>query len=307
MRASERFTFGLPVLFLSSLLALGGCSLRSMAVNSIVPVLVDPTVYLSEEDPELVRESLPFLLKTIESIIQSSPKQKEAMVFACSGFALYGNGFLQLDADVAGWQGNYDEELELRDRLWRIYVRARDYCLQSLELNYGGITEQLQLDPFGALRRVAVEDVEVLYLLGAAWGLAISNALDRPELVVDLPAVRALLERALELDESYGRGAIHSALITLESMPEQLGGSPDRARSHFERTVELTKGLDASPYVSFAAGVSVPSENRAEFEMLLNQALAIDPHEDKSLRLLNLVNQRRARLLLDNVDDLFYE
>ena len=307
MRSSERFTLGLPVLFLSSLLALGGCSFRSMAVNSIVPVLVDPTVYRSEEDPELVRESLPFLLKTIESIIQSSPKQKEAMVFACSGFALYGNGFLQLDADVAGWQGNYNEELALRDRLWRIYVRARDYCLQSLELNYGGITEQLQLDPVGALRRVDVEDVEVLYLLGAAWGLAITNALDRPELVVDLPAVRALLERALELDESYGRGAIHSALITLESMPEQLGGSADRARSHFERTVELTKGLDASPYVSLAAGVSVPAENRAEFEMLLNQALAIDPHEDKSLRLLNLVNQRRARLLLDNVDDLFYE
>ena len=307
MRCSDRFRFGASALLAVNVLASVGCSLRTMAVNAIVPVLVDPTVYRSEEDPELVRESLPFLLKTIESIIQSTPEQDEALIFACTGFALYANAFLQVDADAAGWEGNYDQELELRDRTWKIYVRARDYCMRSLELRYGEIAEQLPQDPVAALLRTDVEDVEVLYLLSAAWGLAISNALDQPSLVADLPVVRALLERALELDEDYERGAIHGALITLEALPEQLGGSAERAREHFERTVELTKGLNAAPYVTFAAGVSIPAEDRVEFEHLLNQALAIDPDEDTSLRLLNLVNQRRARLLLDNVDELFYE
>ncbi|SVC01477.1 uncharacterized protein METZ01_LOCUS254331, partial [marine metagenome] len=32
------------------MLASVGCSLRSMAVNAIVPTLANPTVYLSEED-----------------------------------------------------------------------------------------------------------------------------------------------------------------------------------------------------------------------------------------------------------------
>ena len=59
--------------------------------------------------------------------------------------------------------------------------------------------------------------------------------------------------------------------------------------------------------MTFALGVSVPEEDRAEFEDLLNRALAIDPDEDTSLRLLNVVNQMRARLLLDRVDDLFFE
>ncbi len=299
---------GAPAILLAvTMLASSGCSLRTMAVNAVVPVLADPAVYLSEEDPELVRESLPFLLKTLESIILTAPEQDEALVSACSGFTLYGNAFLQVDAEIAGWDGEYDREIELRDRAWKIYVRARDYCLDSLELQYEDFGDDLRADPAAALAVTDADDVEVLYLLSAAWGLAISNALDQPALIVDLPVVRALLERALELDEDYERGSIHAALITLESLPEQLGGSPERAREHFERAVELSDGLDAGPYVTFALGVSVPAENRAEFEQLLNQSLAIDPDEDTSQRLLNVVNQKRARLLLDRVDDLFFE
>jgi predicted anti-sigma-YlaC factor YlaD len=284
-----------------------GCSLRSMAVNTIVPVLANPEVYRSEEDPELVRESLPFLLKTIESIILTSPEQNEALLFACTGFTLYGTAFLQVDADQADGDGDYDRALRLRDRTWRIYVRARDYCLRSLELRYGGITERLRQDPAAALTVTEPEDVEVLFLLSAAWGLAISNALNQPALVADLPVVRELLARALELDEDYERGAIHAALITLEALPPELGGSPERAREHFERAVALSDGLDAAPYVTFAAGVSVPAEDRAEFVRVLEQALAIDPDEDTSLRLLNLINQDRARSLLDHADDLFFD
>ena len=307
MRGSRWTRFGVAVVVIvGAALLSGGCSLRSMAVNAIVPVLADPDVYRSEEDPELVRESLPFLLKTIESIIQTSPEQDEALVFACTAFTLYGNAFLQVDADRFEWE-DYERSAEIRDRTWRIYVRARDYCLRSLELSYEGITERLRQDPTAALAVTEIEDVEVLFLLGAAWGLAISNALDRPALVADLRVVRALMARALELDEDYERGSIHGALIMLEALPPGLGGSPERAREHFERAVALSNGLDAAPYVAFAAGVSVPEENRAEFQRLLEQALAIDPDQDTSLRLLNLVNQKRARTLLDHVDDLFFD
>jgi len=311
MLGSERTRLGAAVVSIAGVALLSfGCSLRSTAVNAglrfIVPVLADPDVYRSEEDPELARLALPVLLKTIESIIQTSPTQSEALVFACTGFTLYGNAFLEVDADIAEWD-NYERSLEIRDRTWRIYVRARDYCLRGLEVKYDGIAERLRQDPLAALTVTESEDVEVLFLLGAAWGLAISNAIDRPALVADLQVVRALMARALELDADYERGSIHTALITLEALPPELGGSSTRAREHFERAVALSNGLDAAPYVSFAAGVSVPEEDRAEFQRLLEQALSIDPDEDTSLRLLNLVNQKRARTLLDHVDDLFFD
>jgi len=305
MRDSRRTRLGATVFCIGATLLSGGCSLRSMAVNAIVPVLANPNIYRSEEDPELVRDALPFLLKTIESILDTSPRQNQALVFACTGFTLYGNAFLQLDADLAEWD-DYERALRLRDRTWRLYVRARNYCLRSLELKYEGITEGLRQDPEAALVVTDVEDVEVLFLLSAAWALAISNALDQPALVADLPAIRALLARALELDEDYARGSIHNALITIEALPPELGGSPERAREHFRRAVDLSGGLDAAPFVAFAAGVSMPADNRAEFQQLLEQALAIDTNRDTSLRLLNLVNQTRARMLLDHIDDLFF-
>ena len=130
-----------------AVLASGGCSLRSMAVNAIVPTLANPDVYLSEEDPELVRDALPFLLKTIESILDADPEQDQALVFACTGFTLYGNVFLQADAEIADWEGDYERSAALWDRTWRIFVRARDYCLRSLELKYDGITAGLRQDP----------------------------------------------------------------------------------------------------------------------------------------------------------------
>ena len=277
-----------------------------MAVNAVLPTLVNPAVYLSEEDPELVRDSLPFLLKTIESIIEAEPARQDVLLFANTGFVLYANAFLQADAAIAEWD-DYDLALELNERARRMYLRARDYGLRNVEVDHPGITARLQSDPEAAVTVFEAEDVESVYYLGGAWMLAISLGLDQPALVADLPAARALLDRALELDESFERGALHSAFVTLESVGEAMGGSYDRAREHFDRAVELSDGQDAGPYLALASGVSIAEENREEFRELLETAIAIDPDEAPANRLLNLIAQKRARVLLNHIDDLFFE
>ena len=277
-----------------------------MAVNAVLPTLVNPAVYLSEEDPELVRDSLPFLLKTIESIIEAEPARQDVLLFANTGFVLYANAFLQADAAIAEWD-DYDLALELNERARRMYLRARDYGLRNVEVDHPGITARLRSDPEAAVTVFEAEEVESVSYLGGAWMLAISLGLDRPALVADLPAARALLDRALELDESFERGALHAAFVTLESVGEAMGGSYVRAREHFDRAVELSDGQDAGPYLALASGVSVAEENREEFRELLETAIAIDPDAAPASRLLNLIAQKRARVLLDHIDDLFFE
>lgn len=273
-----------------------------MAINAVLPTLVNPDVYLSDEDPELVRDALPFLLETIESILETDPTRQDVLLFANTGFLLYANAFLQTDAMIAEWD-DYDRAAELNERARRMYLRARDYGLRNIEVDHPGIGDRLRTDPETAVMVFEPEDVEYLYYLGGAWVLAISVGLDQPALVADLPTARALLDRALELDEAYERGTLHSAFITLESVD----GSYAMAREHFNRAVELSKGQDAAPYVSLATSVAVGEENREEFQELLDTALAIDPDEQPSNRLLNLVAQRRARSLLEHIDDLFFE
>jgi predicted anti-sigma-YlaC factor YlaD len=116
--------------------------------------------------------------------------------------------------------------------------------------------------------------------------------------------VRALMTRALQLDESYGNGAIHSAMIALDSRAEW-GGSATLARQHFARAVELSKGRDPGPYVALATSVARPEGNRADFVELLEKALAIRPEDNPSSQLVILVTQQRARRLLERVDDHF--
>jgi TRAP transporter TatT component family protein len=78
-----------------------------------------------------------------------------------------------------------------------------------------------------------------------------------------------------------------------------------RSRLHFDRAVAISKGQAASPYVSYAEAVSLSKQNRAEFESMLRQALAIDPNAKPEWRLENLIMQERARWLLARTSDLF--
>lgn len=91
-------------------------------------------------------------------------------------------------------------------------------------------------------------------------------------------------------------------MIAVEGLPALVGGSPARAREHFERAVALSGGHSAFAYVTLASSVSAPARNRAEFERSLEQALAIDATKKPELRLANLVAQKRARFLLANAD-----
>jgi predicted anti-sigma-YlaC factor YlaD len=281
-----------------------GCSLKTMAAKTVANTLSESgDVFSRDDDPELVRAAVPFALKTYESLLETVPRHQALLVATCSGFTQYSYAFVQTDADIIEYD-NVSEASRLKERALKLYVRGWDYCQRALEVRFPGITPRLLQDPAPALSRAEAKDTPLLYWAAASRGAAIALAPDQPDLVVDLPLVRAFAERALALDEDWDRGALHELMITIESQ-ESLGGSIDRARRHFDRAVALQRGLSPGPYVALALGVSVPKQDRAEFEKLLNAALAIDPEADKSRRLPTILTQRRARALLDHADALF--
>jgi predicted anti-sigma-YlaC factor YlaD len=294
-------------LMLSALagLLLPACSPTTFATKTVAKTLArSGDVFSRDEDPELVRDAVPFALKLYESLLESVPNYSPLLVATCSSFTQYGYAFVETDADVLG-EAHHDEAKALRERALKLYIRARDYCLRGLESRYHGIHDRLLADPVAALAGTRREDVPMLYWTAASWGAAISLGIDQPDLVIDLPVVRALADRALALDESWNQGAIHELMISLDSLPEALGGSAAKAREHFARAVALQQGQSPGPYVALATGVDVPAQNREEFESLLQQALAVDPGKAPSNRLATLVTQRRARALLDQVDTRF--
>lgn len=292
---------------LAALVALmsSGCSIRRMAVNKLGDALAGGGAsFASDDDPDLVKDATPFSLKLMESLIAESPRHKGLRYASASGFTQYAYAFVQLESEAVE-NKDLAAATALRERARRLYFRARNHGLRGLEITHPGLEQRLRNNARAAVRDLGSLDVPLTYWTAVAWAAAISVSKDNPEAVADLPIAEALMDRALELDEKYADGAIHSFLITYEmSRQGASGDAAERARRHFDRAVELSGGQRAGPFLSLAEAVSVPKQNRTEFESLLKRALAIDPDAKPEWRLENLVMQKRARWLLGRVDDL---
>src|SRR6185295_8977397 len=220
---------------------LPGCALvQRKAVGMVASTLASSgDVFTRDDDLELVGDAIPFGLKLYESLLDSSPKNKDLLIATCSNFTQYGVAFVETEAMVLGEKEHHDEVARLNARALKLYLRARGYCLRAMDVRFAGIGPKLLTDPVPALAKAGKADVPLLYWTAASWGSAIGLGIDKPDLVIDMPAVRALADRALALDPDWGNGAIHEMFISLDSLPEALGGSPAKARQHFERAVAL--------------------------------------------------------------------
>ena len=303
MQAKLTFTRGLT---LSVLVALSGCSVRQEALNRVGDALAEGgTAFATDDDPELIRSAAPFSLKLIESLLAETPRHKGLLLAACRGFTQYAYAFLQQEAEEAEAQ-DVTRAAALESRARRLYRRARDYGVRGLAAERPGFERRLREDPRRAAAEIPVGDVPLLYWTAASWGALVGVSKGEPDVLGELPIVEALMDRALALDESFDRGAIHTFLIGYEGVRQGVSGDPaERARRHFARAMELSGGREAAPLLAFAEAVSVPQQRKAEFEALLKQALQIDSAQASELRLANLVAQRRARWLLSRTDHLF--
>jgi hypothetical protein len=284
-----------------------GCSIKKFAAGNIANSLATgPDVFATDDDPELIRQATPFGLKFAESLLAIVPEHQGLLVTSCRGYTQYAYAFVQLDANQAE-ATDHARAVELRDRALKLYLRARGFGLRALELGHKGISGELETAPDQAVTKLKRKDMPALFWTAAAWGSAISVGKDRPELLANISGVRALMKRALELDEAFEHGAVHEAMIPIEGLPEMMGGSPERARNHFRRAVELSQGTRPTPYILLAESVSVPKQDRAEFERLLKEALEIDPERNPQSRLETLVLQGHARNLLTRTEELFLD
>jgi len=295
----------LPLLAAACLLP--ACSPRHYVVSRVADaVSSDGGTFARDDDPELVRDAVPFGLKAMESLLAEQPDHKGLLTSLTKGFTQYAVAFVLQDAVESADPGVRDAGIA---RARRLLLRAKGYGLRGLSVGREGFAVQLSRDAPAAVALAGADDVPLLYWTAAAWSVAVAYSPDDPALLADLPRCEALMRRALALDEAYDGGAIQEYFIAFDGgRPEAMGGSLERARAHFERAMALSKGQKVSPLVTYAEIVSVRTQNRTEFLALLDRALSFDARgRAPEYRLANLVAQRRARWLKGRVDDLFLD
>lgn len=258
--------------------------------------------FARDDDPELIRDAVPFALKTMESLADRLPDDANLRVGLARSFTEYAYGFVQQPAELRA-----TPDVEELARARRLYLRARQYGLDGLKIKRG-ITEQ-QLggkDRDAALAKLQKEDVALVYWTLVPWAAAIAANKRDIAMVGDLPLVAAMLDRALSLEETYDRGALHEFSLAFD--PARPGGTtPQKQKAHYDRAVQLSNGTKLSPHLAYAQEVAAPAQDKKTYLALLKLAVSfdVDKPEARNDRLANVLSQRRARYLLDHVDDVF--
>ncbi len=299
------------IMLTASLVFFSFCSIKKMAMRQVASALTGPgssTVFTGDNDPELVGDALPFTIKMYESLMTSLPRHPGLRLQTGSLYVMYANAYLQTPADMLSDEEMAEEEF-LLNRAKNLYLRGRDFILEALENKYPGFLKKLTDKKFGpALAPMKKEDVPFLYWSAAGWlGAFALNPFDM-KLGMTVPRAAAMMERVLQLDPDFGGGSIHDFYVTYYgSMPDYMGGDFNKARDHYKKAVEASGGKSTSPHLSLATTVSVQEQDLKEFKALLKKVLAIDPDADPANRLLNTINQRKARWLLEHTEDYFLE
>jgi predicted anti-sigma-YlaC factor YlaD len=296
-----------PVLIVPLAVLLSACSLKTTAVNKIGDALAETgSSFASDEDPELVGGAIPFGLKTMESLLETSPKHRGLLLAASSGFVQYAYGWVQLEADVVEAR-DLARATELRERARKLYLRAKRYGMRGLDADFPGLEAALARDPKATLARTRKDHVPLLYWTAMGWAGAMALKVNDSEVSADQPLVEALARRALELDPCWGKGSIHEFFVSWEAGRSSIGGSFERAGEHFDAALACAGGRRAFPYLTFAESVSVAKQDKEQFRQLMEKALAVDVSRPDDQRLANLLAQKRARWQLGRLDELFIE
>jgi len=276
------------VLFLA--LFLSGCS---FFISSATVNMTDNLSHaiLNNNDLATVEAGGPAYLLMVDSLLLSDPDNEALLRAAASIYTAYTDVFVK---DSARAEKLTDKALGYAFRA--ICVRRSDAC-------------SLRHDDFQSFEKVISalrkEDVPAAYTLGAAWAAWIQAHRQDWNAVAEIARVEAMMQRVVELNESYQDGAAHLYLGVLSSLlPPALGGKPEVARQHFERAMALSNNKNLMAKVMYAQHYARLVFDRELHDRLLQEVLTAEP-EIPGYALSNTLAQQKAQELIDSAQDYF--
>jgi tetratricopeptide (TPR) repeat protein len=289
---------------------MGGCSLNTLMVNQMAPILSAALPSLEvEEDFEVARDAIPAQLKLLEGFLESSPNNRRLLELLARGWGNYAFGFIE-DAIEEVKESDPARAEVLTARGQRLYLRGMNYGLRLLALTddrFPAVMNQSPKKLEKALQDTNARDlIPALFWTGFGLAGAVNLGRDQPELIVRLPQVELIFKRIQELDESFFYAGSHLALGSFYASRIQLfGGDLEKGRDHFERAIHLTDGTFLMHKVLYAFYYAHHTQNRELFEKLLNEVVTTPATILPEQHLANVIAKRRAQRYLAWADDLF--
>jgi hypothetical protein len=292
MRSTGLMRYGLFIFL--AVVFFNSCSLNKLVIRQSSRLLDFGVLALYEEtDLQLAEQALASNIILLEGMVKGDPQNPKLVVLTTQALTGYALGFAE---DTAP------------ERARVFYLRARDLGMTILKKNrhfstaLDGSLDDLQqtMQDFGK------EDIPLLFWTGFSWAGWINLSLSDPQALADLPKVQIMMQRILDLDETYFHGATLLFFGSVwGSKPKLFGGDPEKAKDYFEKNLQITKGKFLLTYIYYARYYALQTQNEELFDQLLDKVLTTPANVLPEYQLLNVIAKEKARILQNKKEDLF--
>ena len=271
-----------------------GCVLvRKGAAKIVSPMAMELSEgFMHQNDVDLVREGSPAFLLMLDALAEAHPDKPAVLIAAAEAQMAYAMGFV---------------DPSQKERSKTMFLKAKTYGLRALSQNrrFARALDGSHDDFVQALSSFRKKDAEALLSTATAWVMWIIASSDSPAALGDMTKVLEMMKRVEALDPDIRQGGVDLFFgIYYTVLP--LGGGRDleKARGHFERSMEIAGPDYLLNRVTFAEFYARYAFDQELFERTLNHVVAADP-DIPEFTLMNAVAKMRAQALLGQLDDLF--
>ncbi len=277
-----------------AILLFQACSINRLVIRQTGALLsYGVTALYEESDLKIAEQALASDIKLLEGLIKGDPENEDLLLLTTQALSGYALGFAE------------DEEPE---RAKVFYLRARDYGLRVLQADdFFSENEDGTLDNFTlAINNLDSDYLAALFWTGFAWGGWINLSLDNPAALIDLPKVQIMMQRVLEIDESFFHGGAHLFFGSAWGLkPRMLGGDPQKAKEHFDKNLQLTEGKFLLTYIYYARFYAAKTLDEDLFNQFIVKVEDTPADVLPEYQLLNMIAKKKAKYLKTKQEDLF--
>jgi len=274
------------ILIIISSLFLAACSMDRTLVRASIPMIEGGVEALNHEtDLDLAEDSIPANLNMLLGMIKIDPDNAQLHTYASQAFYGLAYGF------------NEDTRPE---RASEFYVRGIQHGIRALEINGADNLLDSKLADFNEeVSKMRNRDVAAMFWASSCWAKWIDMHRDDPLAISQLARATALMQRVLELDETFYFGGAHMYFgVYYGSRSPTIGGNYDKSRKHFDRAREITNSKLLIPDLLQAQYLARQMNDREQFNQLLTGIVNAPDDLMPELGLQNQIAKRKAGLLL---------
>ena len=262
--------------------------------SSLVTSAIQPAIgnLQQQTDVDLVCEGAPAYLLMIDSMLVSSPHNRDLLLAGAQSYSAYATALVEC--------GGVDDK-----RIAPIADKAKLYGLQllrrHLHLSIGQDYQELDRE----LAKLDCSDVPDIFWGTFGWLTWVKAQKGSAEAIADIILIEKIMARLLEIDESYQGGSIHLFFGGYyAAKPAMFGGRPDLSKIHFEKALQLSKRRFLLTQTTYAETLARATFDQELHDQLLNEVLNFPLDSAPEFGLSNQIAVNRAkRMLKENYFD----